>query len=72
MNVGDLVKFKCIGAGKHDNPPYSRDGQWRTGMIVKITMDQKLFSGKMKYVHVFYCGEIVRALYENCQPAGKK
>ena len=66
MNVGDIVKFKCIGAGKVDNPPYSKDGEWRIGMIVnqtKITVDMS---------HVLYRGIIVSALSENCHPVDEE
>ena len=56
MNVGDLVKFKCIGAGKLDNPPYSQDGEWRTGVI--------LGSKKINYqvVNILYRGHVIFAL----------
>ena len=35
MNVGDLVWFKQISVGKTDVPPYSQDGNWRIGLLIK-------------------------------------
>ena len=60
MNAGDLVSFRCIGAGKTDNPPYSQDGQWRTGIIIEkrgVTLDG---------AKILYRGSFVFALLENC------
>ena len=71
MNVGDLVKFRCIGAGKVDVPAYSKDGQWRTGMIVEKNTDVKLFSGKIEFSYVLYKGRIFRCLSENCRIIGE-
>ena len=60
MGVGDLIYFKCIGAGKYDNPPWSKDGEWRIGIIV----------GTKKIVfevfQIYYRGEVFVALKENC------
>lgn len=61
MNVGDLVEFKCIGAGKTDKPPYSKDGEWRTGVILgkkKINFD---------VVNILYRGYVFLALVDNCR-----
>ena len=64
MNVGDLVKFKCIGAGKIDNPPYSKDGEWRTGVVLekrKMNLD---------VVDILYRGHVFVALVDNCRLIG--
>ena len=64
MKTGDLVKFKCVGAGKTDNPPYSQDGAWRTGVIL----------GKKKIqfeaFNILYRGQVFFALAENCRLVG--
>lgn len=65
MKVGDLVRFKCIGAGKHDNPPYSRDGEWRIGILIKYEKWEKVGT-------VLYMGCLHRANAEYIQKAGKK
>ena len=70
MNKGDLVKFKCIGVGKVDEPAYSKDGQWRTGLLVEKNIDNKLFSGKIEFSYVLYKGRIFRCLSENCRTLG--
>ena len=67
MNVGDLINFMSIGAGKTDKPPYSQDGEWRTGLIVDKVIDNKLFSGRTEFAHVFYRGEIIRVIVDNCR-----
>ena len=64
MNVGDLVEFKCIGAGKIDNPPYSKDGEWRTGVVLekrKMNLD---------VVDILYRGHVFVALVDNCRLIG--
>ena len=64
MNVGDLVEFKCIGAGKTDNPPYSKDGEWRTGVVLekrKMNLD---------VVDILYRGHVFVALVDNCRLIG--
>ena len=64
MNVGDLVEFRCIGAGKTDNPPYSQDGEWRTGVVLskkKITFE---------VLNILYRGQTVVALIDNCRLIG--
>jgi len=64
VNVGDLVEFRCIGAGKTDNPPYSQDGEWRTGLVLskkKITFE---------VLNILYRGQTFVALVDNCRPIG--
>ena len=64
MNVGDLVEFRCIGAGKTDNPPYSQDGEWRTGVVLskkKIVLEA---------LNILYRGQIFVALADNCRLMG--
>ena len=58
MNPGDLVEFMCIGAGRHDNPPYANDGSWRLGLLVKY--DKSIFtSGNViETVKILYMGEL--------------
>ncbi len=70
MNAGDLIEFKSIGAGKTDYPAYSQDGEWRTGLIVDKVIDDKLFSGRTEFAQVFYRGEIIRVLVDNCRLIG--
>ena len=59
-----MVEFKCVGAGKTDNPPYSQDGEWRTGVIL----------GKKKInfeaLNILYRGQVFFALIENCRSIG--
>ena len=73
MNVGDLVNFMCIGAGKTDNPPYSQDGKWRTGLLLKTNVETQ-FHTKCTFhmVHIFYRGVVVKTLVGNCRPIGNK
>ena len=51
MNPGNLIEFKCIGAGRHDTPPYSRDGSWRLGLLISLSeVDHKstvLYMGEL-------------------------
>ena len=61
MNVGDLVMFKSIGAGKTDNPPYSKDGGWRTGVVI----GKKNIN--LEVVNIFYRGDVFCALESNCR-----
>ena len=58
MRPGDLVEFMCIGAGRHDNPPYSKDGSWRLGLLVKY--DKSIFtSGNViETATMLYMGEL--------------
>ena len=72
MKIGDLVEFKCIGAGEFDQPPYSKDGQWRVGLIVQQGTHNKLFSGKLKFSYVLYKGRIFRTFSDNCRLIGEK
>ncbi len=64
MKSGDLVEFKCIGAGKLDNPPYSQDGEWRTGVILK---KKKI---NFEVVDILYKGCVFVALIDNCRLIG--
>ena len=66
MNVGDLVEFKCIGAGKLDKPPYSNDGEWRTGVV--LSKKKIVFEA----LNILYKGQIFVALSENCRLIGEK
>ena len=66
MNVGDLVEFKCIGAGKLDEPPYSKDGEWRTGVILA---KRKI---NLNVVDILYKGCVFVALVDNCRLIGEK
>ena len=65
MKVGDLVRFMCIGAGKFDDPPYSLDGTWRIGLLIKYETWEKVGT-------VLYCGELFRLRAEQIQKSGKK
>jgi len=64
VNAGDLIKFKCIDAGRTDSPPYSQDGEWRIGLLVDKKVDDQLSPFHMAYI--FYRGVIVKALVESC------
>jgi len=64
VNAGDLVEFKCIGAGKIDNPPCSKDGEWRTGVILRKK------NLKFEAVDILYRGHVFVALVKNCRLAG--
>ena len=65
MKAGDLVRFKSIGAGKHDDPPYSHDGEWRIGILIKYETWEKV--GTILYMRTLH-----RVRAENIQKAGKK
>ena len=65
MKIGDLVRFKSIGAGKTDDPPYSHDGEWRIGLLLEYRTWEKVGT-------VLYEGNIYRVRAENIQKAGKK
>ena len=71
MKVGDLVRFRSIGAGKTDAPPYSQDGEWRIGLIIDKVVDNRLFSGRFEFACILYRGEIIRVLVENCRSIGE-
>ena len=62
--MGDLIKFKCIGAGRTDDPPYSQDGEWRMGLLLKKCKDHKLVPFDM--AHILYRGTIVKAFLNGC------
>ena len=64
MNVGDLVEFKCIGAGKLDKPPYSKDGEWRTGVI----LEKRVIN--LDVLDILYKGHVFVALVDNCRLIG--
>lgn len=65
MKAGDLVEFKCIGAGKTDNPPYSKDGEWRLGVILK----KRIIN--FEVVDILYRGQTFVALVDNCRLIGE-
>ena len=65
MKPGDLVRFESVGAGKFDNPPYSKDGKWRLGLLISYESWEKIGV-------IFYCGSLIRVRAENIQKAGKK
>ena len=65
MKTGDLVRFKQIVAGKHDEPPYSLDGQWRIGLLIEYIKRQPVAA-------VLYRDRIYWIRLENIQKAGKK
>ena len=65
MKVGDLVNFKCIGAGKTDNPPYSQDGEWRIGLIVERNDIDPIFM-PFEVFQILYRGQVFRVPSENC------
>ena len=65
VKKGDMVRFKQINVGKYDNPPYSRDGQWRLGLLIEYTTWEKVGT-------VFYEGRLYRIRGENMQKAGRK
>ena len=70
MNIGDLVSFKCIGAGRTDNPPYSQDGQWRMGLFLMEI--EGPFGSSFPYAKVFYRGNIFKPQLENCRKTGEQ
>ena len=65
MKTGDLVRFKCIGAGKTDCPPYAQDGKWRIGLLLEYHTWEKVGT-------VLYRGQIFRVRADSIQKAGKK
>ena len=65
MKTGDLVRFKSIGAGRTDSPPYSQDGEWRIGLLVEYQSWEKVAT-------VLYRGQTFRMRAEFVQKAGKK
>ena len=45
------MEFKCIGAGRHDQPKYSNDGQWRLGLLINLFEETKVAT-------ILYMGEL--------------
>ena len=68
MNAGDLIEFKCIGAGRTDSPPYSQDGEWRVGLMLG---ERKKEDSPFNMVHIYYRGIVVISLAESCRVIGK-
>ena len=62
MKEGELVEFKCIGAGKHDIPKYSRDGQWRVGLLIE----------KKTATSILYMGELFKINHKQVRKLGVK
>jgi hypothetical protein len=57
-----MIQFMIIGAGKYDDPPYSKDGTWRTGLLLDLKRKaiipgaKGLQAGKILYKgKIFYC-----------------
>lgn len=68
MNAGDLISFKCIGAGKTDNPPYSQDGEWRIGLMLGQKNKEDT---PFHMISIYYRGIVVVSLAENCCVIGE-
>jgi len=68
VNAGDLIEFKCIGAGRTDSPPYSQDGEWRVGLMLG---ERKKEDSPFNMVHIYYRGIVVISLAESCRVIGK-
>ena len=68
MNSGDLIKFKCIGAGKTDIPPYSQDGEWRIGLILGQKNKEDT---PFHMISIYYRGIVVVSLAKNCRVIGE-
>ena len=68
MNAGDLIEFKCIGAGRTDSPPYSQDGEWRVGLMLG---ERKKEDSPFHMVHIYYRGIVVISLAESCRVIGE-
>ena len=68
MNAGDLIKFKCIGAGRTDNPPYSQDGEWRVGLMLG---QRKKVGTPFHMVDIYYRGIVIVSLAESCHVIGE-
>ena len=68
MKSGDLVEFRCVGAGKTDNPPYSQDGERRIGLILGQTKPNHT---PFHMLNIYYRGIVVVSLAENCYVIGK-
>ena len=65
MKSGDLVRFKAIGAGRVDDPPYSKDGEWRIGLLIEYQTWEKVGT-------ILYKGETFRVRADSIQKAGRK
>jgi len=59
VKAGDLVEFKQIVAGQDDDPPYSLDGQWRIGLLLRYPPESWLGCP------VLYRGKIFEIRIEN-------
>ena len=68
MNVGDLIEFKCIGAGKTDKPPNSQDGEWRIGLMLG---QRKKEDTPFHMVDIYYRGIVIVSLVESCRVVGE-
>jgi hypothetical protein len=68
MKAGDLVEFRCIGAGKTDNPPYSQDGERRIGLMLG---QRKKEGTPFHMLNIYYRGIVVVTLAENCCVVGE-
>ena len=67
MEEGKLVEFMCIGAGKHDNPKYSKDGTWRVGLLIEKTGRQNPHT-----ISVLYMGELFKINKKQVRKLGVK
>jgi len=65
VKSGDLVRFKAIGAGRVDDPPYSKDGEWRIGLLIEYQTWEKVGT-------ILYKGETFRVRADSIQKAGRK
>ena len=68
MKKGDLVWFRQIAAGRYDNPPYSRDGTWRIGLLIEYPSIGKSWED---CAAVLYEGRIYQIRIENMKNAKK-
>ena len=59
FEVGDIIEFRQISAGRDDNPPYSMDGQWRIGLL--LVYPPKTWKG----CPVLYNGKVYTIRLEN-------
>ena len=69
MNIGDLVRFKCIGAGRTDSPPYSQDGELRIGLVLG---QRKKEDTPFHMIEIFYRGIVIISLAKNCRIIGEE
>ena len=61
MKPGDLIEFKCIGAGRHDKPKYSHDGSWRLGLLIDCKGSEST---------ILYMGDLFTILSEQTRCIG--